>query len=151
MRPVGQPCMESLGLALPDYSEIGFTDIGDLSPVAAEAVNRLAQLGISSGTTPTTFDPHGEVSRWQMALFLSALWNQAGIYDPPGSTEGDRFGDILELPEHVQTAIGQIAMLGITSGTSPTTYDPHGTVTREQMATFLARTMQGLGWAPEEL
>ncbi|MEQ8840827.1 MAG: S-layer homology domain-containing protein [Acidimicrobiales bacterium] len=36
--------------------------------------------------------------------------------------------------------IACIKALGITTGTSPTTYDPTGSVTREQMAAFLART-----------
>jgi hypothetical protein len=139
----------SLGLEFPDYSEAGFEDIGDLSPFARESISRLVQLGLSSGTSPTTFDPHGEVSRWQMALFLSALWRQAGLYDLPSGAAGDRFIDIQELPEHVQLAIGQIAALGITSGTSPTTYSPLSNVTREQMATFLARSLQGLGWSLE--
>ena len=37
-------------------------------------------------------------------------------------------------------SIMQIYTLGITSGTTATTYNPSGTVTREQMAAFLART-----------
>ena len=141
---------DKLGLPFPDFAEAGFEDIGDVSPVASGAINRLAQLGITSGTTATTFEPYGEVSRSEMALFLSALWRQAGLFDPPDGAAGDRFADIQEMPEHVQLAIGQIAALGITSGTSATTYDPQAKVTREQMATFLARTLQGLGWTSEE-
>jgi hypothetical protein len=38
------------------------------------------------------------------------------------------------------SSILQVYYLGITSGTSATTYNPSGTVTREQMAAFLART-----------
>ena len=37
-------------------------------------------------------------------------------------------------------SILQVYYLGITSGTTPTTYGPSATVTREQMAAFLART-----------
>ena len=37
-------------------------------------------------------------------------------------------------------SIMQVYVLGITVGTSPTTYNASGTVTREQMAAFLART-----------
>ena len=140
---------DRLGLEFPDYSEAPFDDLGDLSPFARESIGRLVQLGLSSGTSPTTFDPLGEVSRGQMALFLSALWRQAGFYALPGGAAGDRFIDIQEMPEHVQLAIGQIAALGITSGTSPTSYDPFANVTREQMATFLARSLQGLGWSLE--
>jgi hypothetical protein len=34
--------------------------------------------------------------------------------------------------------------LGITTGTTPTTYDPTGTVNRLQMAAFLSRTVDGV-------
>ncbi len=38
----------------------------------------------------------------------------------------------------------EIFSLGITTGTSPTTYDPAGTVSRLQMAAFLSRTVDGV-------
>lgn len=38
----------------------------------------------------------------------------------------------------------EIFTLGITTGTGPTTYDPTGTVSRLQMAAFLARTVDGV-------
>ena len=56
----------------------------------------------------------------------------------------------------------EIFYLGITTGTSPTTYDPTGTVTRLQMAAFLSRTVDtvlkrggprapvGKSWAPQD-
>src|SRR5215813_9767057 len=55
----------------------------------------------------------------------------------------------------------EIFYLGITTGTTPTTYDPAGTVTRLQMAAFLSRTVDtalkrggpraavGKSWAPQ--
>jgi hypothetical protein len=38
----------------------------------------------------------------------------------------------------------EIFTLGITTGTTPTTYDPAGTVSRLQMAAFLSRTVDGV-------
>ncbi len=38
----------------------------------------------------------------------------------------------------------EISTLGITTGTTPTTYDPAGTVSRLQMAAFLSRTVDGV-------
>ena len=38
----------------------------------------------------------------------------------------------------------EIFTLGITTGTTPTTYDPAGNVTRLQMAAFLSRTVDGV-------
>jgi hypothetical protein len=37
----------------------------------------------------------------------------------------------------------EIFTLGITTGTTPTTYDPAGSVSRLQMAAFLSRTVDG--------
>src|SRR5215470_20226463 len=38
----------------------------------------------------------------------------------------------------------EIFYLGITTGTTPTTYDPSGNVTRLQMAAFLSRSVDGV-------
>ena len=38
----------------------------------------------------------------------------------------------------------EVFYLGVTTGTTPTTYDPSGTVTRLQMAAFLSRTVDGV-------
>src|SRR5499433_2862320 len=38
----------------------------------------------------------------------------------------------------------EIFFLGITTGTTPTTYDPSGNVTRLQMAAFLSRSVDGV-------
>src|SRR6185312_488575 len=38
----------------------------------------------------------------------------------------------------------EIFTLGITTGTTPTTYDPTASVTRLQMAAFLSRTVDGV-------
>jgi hypothetical protein len=42
-------------------------------------------------------------------------------------------------------AINQLKQLGITTGTSPTTFNPGGLVRRDQMASFLARTLELVG------
>ena len=79
------------------------------------------------------------VTREHMALFLTRLAGLVGIdgFDPddPG------FTDTGDLSEKSQTAIAQLADLGITKGTSDTTYSPGASVTRGQMALFIARLM----------
>jgi hypothetical protein len=54
------------------------------------------------------------------------------------------FEDIAELPDETIDAITRIAALGITTGTTPQTFEPEGLVTREQMAAFLSRTLATL-------
>ncbi len=137
----------ALGYDLPDGADQGFVDIVGRPPAEQIAINQLAQLQITTGTSPTTYNPEGSVTRLQMALFLTRLWS-LGPYDLPAGI-GPGFVDIATLPVSVQTAINQLAELGITKGTTPTSYNPGGIVTREQMASFLMRTMRSLGWTPE--
>lgn len=118
----------------------GFADIGSLGDEAVIAINQTAQLSITSGVAPGLYGPTGPVPRWQMALFLSRFASAAGLRLPtPGSTG---FTDIGDLSAEAQNAISIVKSLGITTGTSATTYSPDTTVTRDQMAAFLIRTMQ---------
>jgi hypothetical protein len=93
-------------------------------------------LGITTGTSPVTYDPGGLVTREQMAAFLARLWRVLGGVCPAGAAP---FGDV-STTSFALADIACIYGLGITTGTSPVTYDPGGLVTREQMAAFLART-----------
>ncbi|GBE22919.1 N-acetylmuramoyl-L-alanine amidase [bacterium BMS3Bbin01] len=131
---------------LPPDTDMGFVDISDTSPEMQAAINQLAELGVTAGIAPDRYGPADPVTRWQMALFLTRLWADAGYALPVAFTTP--FTDIGMFPPDVQTAINDLTALGITGGTGPGTYDPSGLVTRGQMAAFLARTMNGLGWGP---
>ncbi|MDX1450327.1 MAG: S-layer homology domain-containing protein, partial [Acidimicrobiia bacterium] len=128
-----------LGIEVPVFAP-QFTDLQGLSPEAVAAIGSLQALGITSGTTATTYSPGQPVTRWQMALFLTRLHSAAGYELPPGLDQG--FTDISTYPSSTIMAINQLAELGITSGTSPTTYGPGANVLREQMASFLARLIR---------
>jgi hypothetical protein len=97
-------------------------------------------MGISAGTSPTTYDPASSVSRWQMALFLTRLYAAAGQALPGAGDFG--FTDLGGMTPDTTVAINQLAALGITNGTTPTTYSPANPVLREQMASFLARLIR---------
>lgn len=122
----------------------GFIDISGLSDDARVAINTVRQLDVTTGKSPTLYDPYSAVTREQMALFLTRLVRAAGVTLPGGA--GGPFADIAGLSAESRTAINQVRELGITSGTSATTYSPGQMVTREQMASFLARTL-GIIWA----
>ena len=117
----------------------GFTDIGSLSAEAQKAINQLKELSITSGTSPTTYEPDGVLTRTQMALFLTRLLRAEGVTLPDGADQG--FTDIGNVSPEAQKAINQMKQLGITAGVTPTTYYPSGKVTRAQMASFIARTL----------
>jgi SpoIID/LytB domain protein len=127
-----------LGIDVP-VSQPGFTDLAGLSNEAVSAIGSLQALGVTSGTTATTYSPAAPVTRWQMALFLTRL-HALGFELPPGAPTG--FTDITDLTPETILAINQLAELGVTAGTTPTTYSPANDVLREQMASFLARLIR---------
>lgn len=112
--------------------------------VHRDAVDRLADRRIVSGVGGRFFDPRRPVRRDQMATMLvNAYEHLAGRTLPAGSSPfRDTRGNVHE------AAITKAARAGITAGATPTSYDPGGTVTRQQMATFVSRM---LATAVEEL
>ena len=106
---------------------------------AYDDVALIASLGLTTGTSPTTYDPYLDVTREQMAAFLARLW----LLIDDGRTElpdplPQPFDDVDAL-SFAHDHIALLAYLEITTGTTATTYDGADPVTREQMAAFLAR------------
>ncbi len=97
-----------------------------------DAVAWMAETGITTGTTPTTFSPGDTVSRGQAATFL---WRFAGS---PGSEVDTGFTDVAE-DRYYTEAVRWMVEWDITTGTSPTTFSPDDPLTRGQIATFLWR------------
>ena len=97
-----------------------------------DAVAWLAAAGVTTGVSPTAFDPHGVVTRAQMATFLWRLMGE------PAGPAGSGFGDV-SAGQYYTAAVAWLADEGITTGTAPGVFDPHGAVTRAQMAAFLCR------------
>lgn len=126
-------------LSLPEAAGSPFSDAGG---VFEDAINRLAEAGITKGCNPPTNDrfcPDGSVTRGQMAAFLARA-----LHLPASS--GDSFTD--DGQSVFEASIESLASAGITKGCNPPTNDhfcPDQPVTREQMATFLTR---GLGLTP---
>ncbi len=110
------------------------------SDTTSADVDCIAYYGITKGTTATTYSPDDQVSRWQMALFLTRMAGPAGITLGSGVDQG--FTDISGKSDEIQTAINQIKQLGITVGKTATTYAPDDNVTREEMAMFISRLLK---------
>jgi hypothetical protein len=107
-------------------------------PASSFALNDIAcihQLGVTTGTSPTTYSPGDSVTREQMAAFLARTWRALGNKCPAGPAP---FVDV-PASSFAVNDIACIYQLGVTTGTSPTTYSPGDFVTREQMAAFIAR------------
>ena len=121
-----------LGAALADH---GFTDLGGLEAAVAD-INCLAYYGITTGRTADTFDPSSNVTRSQMALFLSRTADVMGVDLSEGDMDAD-FGDIAELGEDRQSAIAALARNGILADRGDMAFDPGGHITRAEMAVAL--------------
>ncbi len=111
--------------------EPGFTDVAAGHLFAGE-VTGLLELGITQGCAPTTFCPEAPVTRGEMAAFLVRTLDLEpvdGFVDPFYDDDGSSFeADIEILRGH-----------GITNGCTATEFCPTETVTRGEMAAFLAR------------
>ncbi len=93
-------------------------------------INRLAESGITGGCGEGLFCRTDSVSRAQMAAFL------VRALDLP-STDTDYFSD--DDGESLEGSINALAAAGLTGGCGGGKYCPDASVSREQMAAFLAR------------
>ena len=112
-----------------------FVDVSSTSFARAE-ITCIFNLGVTNGTSPTTYAPADLVTREQIAAFLARLYESMTGSAAP--IVGTPFTDVSNT-SFAKDSIARIYGLGITTGTGPTTYAPDGLVTREQMAAFLAR------------
>ena len=136
----------AVGITLPEATDQGFGDMGHLGPNTQAAINRLAALGITGGTSATTFHPDVVMDRRQMAIFLYRFLLLAS--KGPGGADISRvvpddtvFEDLAGQREDIVTAIRVIYELGVTVGTTATTFSPLKDLTRAQMALFVTRAL----------
>ena len=134
------------GIDVPRARDQGFDDIGHLPREVRDSINQLAQLGITRGSTASTYVADRVVNRRQMAQFFTRFLTEApvgeGGVDIGSVIPDDRvFADIENLPHDPYDSIRLIYELGVTKGTTPTTYSPNDPVTRGQMALFVSRML----------
>jgi len=106
----------------------GFTDIAE-SPFKTE-IRWAREIGLTRGCAPDRFCPLNVVTREQMASFLARVLDL-----PPAG--GDYFTD--DAGSAHEPDINRIAAAGLTLGCGGSRFCPAENVTREQMASFLAR------------
>ena len=114
------------------------SDRGEIAEVHVPSVDCVFAQGISIGTAGGTYDPNGMTRRDQMASFIVRSLEAAGYDLPAPSDQG--FTDIAG-NEH-EGNIQVLAAIGVTEGTTETTYTPAQLVRRDQMASFLVRAAE---------
>lgn len=121
--------------------ETPFTDIAALPQDEKDAIARIWGLGLTAGTSATTFSPEQTVDRAQMAVFLVKLYRLITGIDPPNiETPFTDLGD----PAYAKNWVGKLYGIKVTAGISATEYGPKLLVTREQMATFISNTFRAI-------
>lgn len=109
-----------------------FADI-DADSVHGEAVAALSEAGITRGCANDRYCPHRPVTRAQMASFLARALDLSASGEP-------EFRDVAAGDLHAD-AIAAVTEAGITRGCQEGAYCPSRSVTRGQMASFLARAL----------
>lgn len=98
-----------------------------------DAVQWAVQNGITSGVTPTTFDPYKVCNRAEAVTFL---WRAAG--SPRPYSNNNPFTDVSPNAYYYEAVLWAVEK-GITNGTSATTFAPEAICNRGQIVTFLWR------------
>ena len=142
------------GVRLEAASDLGFEDLGGLSNTARDAINRMIAAKIMDSSSRAAFEPWGNVTRREMAVYLEAFLEEAVI--GPGGTrvsaldaDDKVFNDIRYLPRYVREAIWNLYELGITAGRTASTFGPDVDVTRAQMAVFVTSLLAHTNARPE--
>ncbi|MGH3442489.1 MAG: S-layer homology domain-containing protein [Nitriliruptorales bacterium] len=126
--------------------EDGLGDVGKDGAALETAVDCLGWYGVTSGTAEGTYGPGGEVSRAQLATMVATVLRDAEKpFVEPAADERDRFPDDDGSPH--EPNIDFVAHHGIVNGYGDGTFRPDERVTREQMASFLARVLTAAGFA----
>ena len=109
-----------------------FDDV-PLKGTHSESILRLHTAGVINGCGGSFFCPRAQLTRGQAASLIARA-----LELPPG--DGSVFSDVVRNSTHEQ-AIGSVAAAGIVGGYPDGRFGPADPLTREQMASFLARAM----------
>ena len=119
--------MQALGLDIENAPASGFTDVPER---AEKEVNALKAAGITNGKTKTTFDSDQNITRGELAKWLSKAYGLE-----PGNEKlpfKDVEGDYIP-------AVSALVNNGITKGTTETTFGTHDMAKRGDFAKFVYR------------
>jgi hypothetical protein len=124
----------------------GFRDVPPAHPFHS-FVMTIFENGVTAGCATLLYCPDTAVAREQMAVFLLRSKEGAG-YQPPACV-APSFGDV-PCSSAYAAWIEELVDRGITAGCGGGNYCPAQSATREQMAVFLLRTLEGPTYTPPD-
>lgn len=103
-------------------------------------ISKIFARGVTLGVGNNNYGPASNVTRLQMAIFLTRMLGQTDLPDAP-----QRFSDI-PMPADPNAregyrAVEYLARIGVTDGCAPGLFCPNDPVNREQMAAFIIRAL----------
>ncbi|PRD06967.1 N-acetylmuramoyl-L-alanine amidase [Bacillus sp. MYb56] len=121
----------SKSLNLP-AGDISFKDLNDANSTLRDGIKRTASAGIIAGRGDGYFDPNTPITREESAIIVNRALQYKGLWGPVANLP---FVDKEQInyKEDVQRLYG----LGIVKGKEDNQYDPKGTTTRGETASFI--------------
>ncbi len=105
------------------------------------AIEALASRGIINGKTENRFEPEATMTR---AEFATIVVQSLGLKP----IANDKFTDVLS-SDWYAPYVGTAGSYGIVNGTSETTFNPNGTISRQEAAAMVARAAKLCGMETE--
>ncbi|WP_431027700.1 S-layer homology domain-containing protein [Lysinibacillus sp. LZ02] len=129
---------------IPTAARASFTDVENHG--AKDAIEFVKTTGLFSGTSETTFNPNGSITRAQMASVIVRWMEQHCTENTTkeyctSETTGKTFNDV-HSTHWAASAIEKVSALGIMSGVSDTAFNPNGFLTRAQAVKVLNRLFE---------
>jgi hypothetical protein len=121
-----------------------FTDV-PRSGAFYRFVETVLHKAVTGGCGPTTYCPLASTTREQMAVFALVSKEGAGYAPPACGTP--MFGDVPASSPFCRW-IEELARRGVVGGCGGGNYCPSAAVTREQMAIFALKTLEGPAYTP---
>lgn len=119
-------------VSLSNRPDPGFTDIPKNYP-HYNAIAAAVDEGLFKGTSAKTFEPGKVLTRSEMAAVLQR------IYSFPSPSHIHPFTDVKD--QWFADSVARLYASGITGGITATKFEPKSTISREQFAVFLVRSI----------
>ncbi|MDQ3385816.1 MAG: S-layer homology domain-containing protein [Actinomycetota bacterium] len=114
------------------------SDRDQVSEVHKQSVDCVFEMDIARGFTDGTYGPMASTTRGQMATFIINSLRAAGYELPAG---GDTAFTDIQGTTHEEN-IKVLEEIKVTNGATPTTYNPHALIRRDQMASYLVQAAE---------
>jgi S-layer homology domain len=126
-----------MGDAFPFPATPYFTDVPS-TDLYFRYIQKMRELGITSGCSATTYCPDDNVTRGQMAVFL-VRGKLSGLFGDNFTFPQTPYFTDVSAADGFYRFVQKLRELGVTSGCTASAYCPNDPVTREQMAVFVVR------------